>query len=67
MGEPSRLDRIFNLIMKRMVATGQAPHYTELYGDCLGVGDILLTTFPLSIGLPLRVKRSGLVSEVSSR
>jgi hypothetical protein len=24
------LDRTFNIIMKRMVATGQAPHYTEI-------------------------------------
>jgi len=36
MGEPSKLDRIFNLIMKRMVATGQAPHYTEIAAE-LGV------------------------------
>ena len=36
MGEPSRLDRIFNLIMKRMVATGQAPHYTEIASE-LGI------------------------------
>jgi hypothetical protein len=36
MGEPNKLDRIFNLIMKRMVATGQAPHCTEIAAE-LGV------------------------------
>lgn len=27
-----RLDRAFQIIMRRLVATGQAPHYTELAG-----------------------------------
>ena len=36
MGEPSLLDRTFNTIMRRMVETGQAPHYTELAKE-LGV------------------------------
>ena len=30
MGEPTMLDRTFQIIMKQMVATGQAPHYTEV-------------------------------------
>jgi hypothetical protein len=30
MSEPTQLDRTFNIIMRRMVATGQAPHYTEI-------------------------------------
>ncbi len=30
MNEPSLLDKTFNIIMKQMVATGQAPHYTEI-------------------------------------
>ena len=30
MSETSQLDKVFNIIMKRMVATGQAPHYTEI-------------------------------------
>jgi hypothetical protein len=30
MSEPSLLDKTFNIIMKRMVKTGQAPHYTEI-------------------------------------
>ena len=30
MGEPTRLDKTFQIIMKQMVETGQAPHYTEL-------------------------------------
>ena len=30
MGEPSLLDKTFNIIMKSMVETGQAPHYTEI-------------------------------------
>jgi hypothetical protein len=33
MGEPTILDRAFNVIMKRMVETGQAPFYTELAAD----------------------------------
>jgi hypothetical protein len=36
MTDPSRLDKTFQLIMNRMVETGQAPHYTELAAD-LGV------------------------------
>ena len=30
MGEPTRLDKTFQIIMRQMVETGQAPHYTEL-------------------------------------
>ena len=36
MSEPSQLDKIFQIIMKRMVETGQAPHYTEIAAE-LGV------------------------------
>jgi hypothetical protein len=36
MNEPSALDKTFNTIMKTMVETGQAPHYTELAKE-LGV------------------------------
>jgi len=36
MNEPSLLDKTFNIIMRRMVATGQAPHYTEIAAD-LGI------------------------------
>ncbi len=36
MSEPSQLDKTFQIIMKRMVETGQAPHYTELAAE-LGV------------------------------
>ena len=36
MSEPTRMDRTFNIIMKRMVGTGQAPHYTEIAAE-LGV------------------------------
>ena len=30
MGDPTTLDKTFQIIMKQMVKTGQAPHYTEL-------------------------------------
>ena len=36
MTEPTALDRTFHVIMRRMVETGQAPHYTELAAE-LGV------------------------------
>ena len=36
MAEPGLLDRTFSVIMKRMVDTGQAPHYTEIAAE-LGV------------------------------
>jgi len=36
MNEPSLLDTTFNIIMRRMVETGQAPHYTEIARE-LGV------------------------------
>jgi hypothetical protein len=36
MSEQSELDKTFNIIMKTMVETGQAPHYTELAKE-LGV------------------------------
>jgi hypothetical protein len=36
MSEPTKLDRTFQIIMKRMVMAGQAPHYTEVAAE-LGV------------------------------
>ena len=30
MSEPKQLDRTFQIIMKQMMETGQAPHYTEI-------------------------------------
>ena len=30
MSEPSTVDKTFHIIMKRLVETGQAPHYTEV-------------------------------------
>jgi len=33
MSEPTTLDRIFHLIMKRMMESGQAPHYTEIAAE----------------------------------
>ena len=30
MSEPTQLDKTFQIIMKQMVETGQAPHYTEI-------------------------------------
>jgi hypothetical protein len=33
MSEPSVLDRAFHIIMKRMVETGQAPHYVEISSE----------------------------------
>ncbi|RJP71876.1 MAG: hypothetical protein C4532_06910 [Candidatus Abyssobacteria bacterium SURF_17] len=36
MSEPTVLDKTFNFIMRRMVETGQAPHYTEIAKE-LGV------------------------------
>ena len=36
MSEPTRMDRVFDIIIKRMVKTVQAPHYTEIAAE-LGV------------------------------
>ena len=36
MTDVSQLDQVFQIIMKRMVETGQAPHYTEIAAE-LGV------------------------------
>jgi hypothetical protein len=33
MNEQSTSDKIFHMIMKRMVETGQAPHYTEIASE----------------------------------
>jgi hypothetical protein len=33
MAEPTLLDRTFSVIMKGMVETGQAPHYTEIAAE----------------------------------
>ena len=33
MSSPGSLDKAYNVIMKRMVDTGQAPHYTELAAE----------------------------------
>jgi len=36
MTEPTILDRTYHFILRRMMATGQAPHYTEIAAE-LGV------------------------------
>jgi len=36
MSSPSLLDKTYNVIMKRLVETGQAPHYTKIAAE-LGV------------------------------
>lgn len=33
MGDSEVLDKMFHFIMKRMVDTGQAPHYTEIAAE----------------------------------
>jgi hypothetical protein len=33
MSDPSRMDRTFNIIMKKLAASGQAPHYTEVAAE----------------------------------
>ena len=33
MSEPSQLDKTFQIIMKYMMETGQAPHYTEIASE----------------------------------
>ena len=41
MNSPSLLDKAYNVIIKRMVKTGQAPHYTEIAAE-LGIPGIWL-------------------------
>ena len=36
MSKPSELDQTFHIIIEKMIATGQAPHYTEI-AAALGV------------------------------
>jgi hypothetical protein len=36
MGSPSVLDKAYHIIIRRMIKTGQAPHYTEIAAE-LGV------------------------------
>ena len=33
MSDPAMLNKTFQIIMKQMVETGQAPHYTEIAGE----------------------------------
>ena len=33
MSAPERLDRVYSIILKRFIATGQAPHYTEIAAE----------------------------------
>ena len=33
MSSPSLLDKTYNVIIKRLVKTGQAPHYTEIAAE----------------------------------
>jgi hypothetical protein len=33
MSEPGRLDKIFQIIMKHMMETGKAPHYTQIASE----------------------------------
>jgi hypothetical protein len=38
MGSPSLLDKTYQVIIRRLVETGQAPHFTEIAGESgLGV------------------------------
>ncbi len=36
MGSPNLLDKTYNKIIKRLVKTGQAPHYTEIAAELGG-------------------------------
>jgi hypothetical protein len=45
MTNPSDLDRTFHFIMKRMVESGQAPHYTEIASG-LGIPDLFAAGIP---------------------
>ena len=33
MGEPTVLDKTFHFILRRMIETGRAPHYTEIASE----------------------------------
>ena len=33
MSAPERLDRVYGIILKKFIATGQAPHYTEIAAE----------------------------------
>lgn len=33
MSEPNQIDKTFQIIMKRMMETGQAPHFTEIASE----------------------------------
>jgi hypothetical protein len=33
MSKPNQLDRVFQIVMKRMIKSGQAPHYTEIAAE----------------------------------
>ncbi len=33
MSKTDMLDRVYGIVLKRMVATGQAPHYTEIAAE----------------------------------
>ena len=33
MSKPDMLARVYNIILKRFIATGQAPHYTEIAAE----------------------------------
>ena len=35
MSESAQLDKTFQIIMKRMMETGQAPHFTEIASEWL--------------------------------
>ena len=40
MNEPTLADRTFHIIIRRMVETGQAPHFTEIAADlCVSMED----------------------------
>ena len=33
MSDPNQMDKLFQIIMKRMMETGQAPHFTEIAAE----------------------------------
>jgi hypothetical protein len=67
MSKPSELDQTFHIIIEKMIATGQAPQYTEIAAD-LGVspekGRKILRKLFSTIGFPgwLNQKTDNIVS-----
>ena len=57
MSDPARINRTFEIIMRHMVETGQAPHYTEIAKELAALADDRVNGLPAVAAILLDLAR----------